>query len=36
MFKLKRAYIDYTKAIHLDPLNTQVYIYRVRKIHQKI
>jgi len=29
-FKLKRAYIDYTKAIHLDPLNTQVYIYRVR------
>ena len=27
--QLKSAYIDYTKAIHLDPMNTQVYIYRV-------
>lgn len=25
---LKNAYLDYTKAIHLDPLNTQIYIYR--------
>jgi tetratricopeptide (TPR) repeat protein len=25
---LHRAYIDYTKAIHLDPTNTQTYIYR--------
>ncbi len=27
--KLKRAYLDYSKAIHLDPMNTQIYIYRV-------
>ncbi len=32
--KLKRAYIDYTKAIHLDPMNTQVYIYRGQVIFE--
>ncbi len=31
---MKRAYIDYTKAIHLDPMNTQVYIYRGQVIFE--
>ncbi|RNA23613.1 Tetratricopeptide repeat 6 [Brachionus plicatilis] len=29
---LKRAYLDYTKAIHMDPTNTQIYIYRGQTI----
>ena len=31
---MKRAYIDYTNAIHLDPMNTQVYIYRGQVIFE--
>lgn len=34
LLKLKKAYLDYTRAIHLDPTNTQIYIYRGQVIFE--